>query len=145
MRKPDPAGSMLWGFLALMLPAGAIFLFLFWLLQPTKHVNPGMAAYKPPSATRVEPVPPKLEAPQITDLLEHNFSAFARHVETPEAAEPVPAPKHEARGPVRPKPAVRRDDSNFAQQWGGQQWGGQQWGGQQWGGRQRQRGNSWFW
>lgn len=37
-------------------------LFLFWLIRPTVLPNPGMSAYKPHSATRLEPLARRIES-----------------------------------------------------------------------------------
>jgi hypothetical protein len=53
---------------------GLIFLtffsFLLWLSKPVILANPGMAAYKPTPATRLEPVLRKMDAPEVAALPE---------------------------------------------------------------------------
>src|SRR6266478_9507515 len=52
----------------LSLFAAAFFVFLFWLYQPNVIENPGVAAYQPPPATRLVPLPRKMEAPEIFQI-----------------------------------------------------------------------------
>jgi hypothetical protein len=40
--------------------------FLHWLMQPVVLSNPGLAAYRPPPATRIEPLVRKSDAPELT-------------------------------------------------------------------------------
>lgn len=53
------------GYLSFM---AGIFLLLYWLLQPATIVNAGPAAYVPPPLTRLEPLPRKMDAPELVDL-----------------------------------------------------------------------------
>ncbi len=48
--------------------AAAFFVFLFWLYQPNVIENPGLAAYQSPPATRLVPLPRKMEAPEIFQI-----------------------------------------------------------------------------
>jgi hypothetical protein len=53
---------------------GLIFLtffsFLLWLSKPVILANPGVAAYKPPPATRLERAPGKMDAPKVAAVPE---------------------------------------------------------------------------
>ena len=46
----------------------ALFLLLYWLMQPKVFENPGLTAYQPPPGTRLEPPPRASDAPQLADL-----------------------------------------------------------------------------
>jgi len=47
-------------FASLMLTTAPL-LVLFWLMQPATRANPGVSAYNPPPATRVEPIGHRLD------------------------------------------------------------------------------------
>ena len=53
-----------------MIVAGAacVFLALYELSQPTINPNPGLAAYTPPPATRLVPLPRQSDAPELAEL-----------------------------------------------------------------------------
>src|SRR5580765_1993190 len=105
MNKPNPMVPLLWGFVAILVPVGCLFLLLFSLLQPTKHQNLGMAAYQPPVGTRVEPKPPSMEATEYSDLVAHHAAVFAAGFNKPEEeAKPVAVA-----APVAPKREVHRE------------------------------------
>src|SRR5262249_52426585 len=62
-------------------------LFLFWLMQPTVFANPGMSTYHAPPATRLEPLPRKmdlLEFGEPSDLI--SLSNPARNYTRPYVA-----------------------------------------------------------
>jgi hypothetical protein len=40
----------------------------YWLMQPRVLANLGLAAYNPPPATRLVPLPHKMDAPDLVDL-----------------------------------------------------------------------------
>jgi hypothetical protein len=40
----------------------------YWLMQPRVIPNLGLAAYKPPPATRLIPLPRKMDAPELVEL-----------------------------------------------------------------------------
>jgi hypothetical protein len=40
----------------------------YWLMQPRMILNLGLAAYKPPPATRLIPLPRKIDAPELAEL-----------------------------------------------------------------------------
>ena len=60
-------------------------LLLFWLMQPATRANPGVSAYNPPPATRVEPIAHRVES---SDQPREFSSAtnFAREYGRPELA-----------------------------------------------------------
>jgi hypothetical protein len=112
----------------------ALFLLLYWLMQPKALENPGMASYRPPPATRLEPVPRESDAPELANLPENSNSVFAEALSPPQP--PMP-PKQEARERAKKaSPARRRNpdpDQSYAQQ---QRWGP---------GYGQQRAGSWSW
>jgi hypothetical protein len=92
--------------------------FLHWLLQPVVLPNPGLAAYRPPPGTRLEPMRRKSDAPELTFVID--ASEAKGEIKEPAAApaaEPHPPPKrarftkttnserHEARS--KPRKATR--------------------------------------
>src|SRR5262245_5903737 len=64
-RGTIPLAGYLVGYLAFI---SAIFLGLYGLLQPMAIANLGLAAYRPPPQTRLEPLPRKMDAPELTAL-----------------------------------------------------------------------------
>jgi hypothetical protein len=58
--------------------------FLHWLMQPVVLFNPGLAAYRPPPATRIEPLVRKSDAPELT--LVADASEIGADVKEPAAA-----------------------------------------------------------
>jgi hypothetical protein len=67
-------------------------LLLFWLMRPTIIPNPGTSAYSAPPATRVEPLPRKmewlgLEEPSDPGLLSTLARNYARPYVSPDYAE----------------------------------------------------------
>jgi hypothetical protein len=99
---------------AILAVVGSFSLLLFHFSQPTTYPNPGLAAYRPPPATRLIPVPRNSDAPELANLPDQPPSplaafAQAQKIEMPE----TPAPK-------RPRAAVHETDratSDYAQQW----------------------------
>ena len=106
----------------------ALFLVLFWLMQPKVLENPGMAAYHPPPGTRLVPVPRTSDAPELASLPEGSGTSFA---EAPVAPEPPKPAKPQARErpkkvvAAKPRRNIERERTYAQQQWGTQQ---QQWG-----------------
>jgi hypothetical protein len=105
----------------------ALFLVLFWLMQPKVLENPGMAAYHPPPGTRLVPVPRKSDAPELASLPEGSGTSFA---EAPVAPEPPKPAKPQARErskkvvAAKPRRNIERERTYAQQQWGTQQqWG----------------------
>jgi hypothetical protein len=99
----------------------ALFLGLYWLMQPKSLENPGMASYRAPLGTRLEPLPRKSDAPELAVLPENPRSSFAEAILPPEPAKP---PKPEARertkkpAPARPRRNPETNRSYAEQQWG---------------------------
>ena len=102
----------------------ALFLLLYWLLQPKVFENPGLAAYQPPAGTRLEPRPHSSDAPQLADLpAEKAVSTVAKSspqqvaqppkAETPKAEKRKLAKKH---APVRVQRERKKSPNRFAQQ-----------------------------
>jgi hypothetical protein len=96
----------------------ALFLLLFWLMQPKVLNNPGIASYSPPPATRLEPLPRKSDAPELADLPPVNSSSAFAEAFSPEP--PAPAKQEARERPKKPSPArPRRNperDKSYAQQ-----------------------------
>jgi hypothetical protein len=61
-------------------------LFLFWMMQPATRANPGVGAYNPPPATRVEPIAHKVESSNQPREFS-SASNFAREYPRSELAE----------------------------------------------------------
>src|SRR5262245_18783697 len=85
----------MYSLIKLALFASAFFAFLIWLYRPIVLENPGVAAYQPPPATRLVPLPRKMDAPEL--------------VETPSADRPVLASVADngSRNPVIQKTRTR--------------------------------------
>src|SRR4051812_39505443 len=73
----DPTVPIVWGLSALLGAGFPLFLLLYCLLQPTQYQNLGMAVYKAPAGTRVEPSPPQMNAPALAELVAEYGGAFA--------------------------------------------------------------------
>jgi hypothetical protein len=98
-----------------------IFLLLYWLLQPVKAKNLGLAAYQAPPATFVEPPPRKMDAPDLKELEPSPLHALAQEYPTPAAIEP---PKPEPRRTVRKRPRTEETRETRGDPWGwGNGWG----------------------
>jgi hypothetical protein len=99
--------------------AASVFLVLYWLLQPVKAVNLGLAAYRPPPDTILEPPARKLDAPELVEP--SPLHALAREP-TAEPAVAPPAPQQqEVRRPVRKRTQERREtrEDNWGFSWNG--------------------------
>jgi hypothetical protein len=99
-----PLLGLVFGCLAL---TSGIFIFLYWLLQPVKIANAGMAAYSPPPHTRLEPLPRKMDAPELVEFEPISpFRSLAQGEVADSPAETTAkpeAPKQEARREARRK------------------------------------------
>ena len=96
---------MVW-FLAL---ASCIFVALYWLLQPVKSANRGLAAYTPPPSTRLEPLPRKMDAPELATP-QSPLHALAQDYAGHAAADAPPQqPDVRRPAPKRQRTAVRRE------------------------------------
>jgi len=112
--------------------AGAGVMGGYWLMQPRVFPNVGLAAYEPPPATRLIPLPRKMDAPELADLPPAPVEAVS--------AQPQPSGNVEQNTvaanakPVvrRAKPKPHRDDPAFAYAYG-----------ERWGGERRSYGDRW--
>ncbi len=70
MKSPgDEWATPVFGVLGVMVTGAAcFFLALFELSRPTINPNPGLAAYTPPPATRLVPLPRRSDAPELAEL-----------------------------------------------------------------------------
>jgi len=75
----------------------ALFLMLYWLMQPKVLENPGMAAYHPPPGTRLVPFARKSDAPELASVPESSGTSFAEAHTQPIPAEPTKPAKPAAR------------------------------------------------
>jgi hypothetical protein len=96
----DPEGTipLLGGVVACFALMSGIFFLLYWLLQPVKVTNLGLAAYSPPPNTHLEPLPRKMDAPEVAEL--DVVSPQHALAQAPTIAEAEPPPKREARPPA---------------------------------------------
>ena len=102
------------------------------LMQPRVIPNLGLAAYQPPPATRLIPLPRKMDAPELADLPPTPVAAQPeRPPESVGKATVAESPKPVARRP-RPRPSYEDPASAYAYsgRWGGDRWShGDRWGG----------------
>jgi hypothetical protein len=107
--------------LCLYCAAAACFAFgLYYLMQPTRLVNPGLAAYKPPSPTVAHAPPLKLEREAITPVARVEPEPETVGASAPQQPEPKKAKAqvktqsaNRARPVRRPQPA---EPLNYAYQ-----------------------------
>jgi hypothetical protein len=92
-----PLLGVVLGCFALM---SGVFLLLYWLLQPVKVANLGLAVYAPPPSTHLEPLPRKMDAPEVAELAP--LSPQHALAMAPSAVAESP-PKQEVRPPAVPK------------------------------------------
>ena len=103
--------------------AVVFFLVLYWLMQPSVIPNPGMAAHFAPPATRIEPLPRKMDAPALAEVPEPAPPiAFAQDYSNKSRSEKA---NRDVRASVRKRSrtVVRREyqkpASGYAQEWNG--------------------------
>jgi hypothetical protein len=126
---------------AIMAVGGLFFSALYSFAQPTFYENPGLAAYKPPPATRLVPLPRISDAPelvQLPDLPASPLTALAQAQAPDKPASEKPA-KAVHQAAHRHAPAVPRgydqQRSGYAQQnyeyrdWNGNRAGAGGWNG----------------
>jgi hypothetical protein len=123
MAKSNHDGSLsTLGALSLMCAAtAALFLMLFWLMQPKILENPGMAAYHPPPGTRLVPVPRKSDAPELASLPESSGPSFAEApipAEPPKPAKPAVRERPKKVVAAKPRRNPERERTYAQQQWG---------------------------
>jgi hypothetical protein len=116
----------------LLAGAAGLFLLLYFLSQPTINLNPGVAAYVAPPATRLVPLPRQSDAPELAELAvdpPSPLTAYAKaQASDPQAKRGPPARKHPR---ADPGPYDQRGPG-FVQQWnfgshagsGGHAWSG---------------------
>src|SRR4051794_39105500 len=103
--KVDDSLPILNAFAVTLGLTAALFLLLYWLMQPKVFDNPGVAAYQPPTRTRLEPLPRATDAPQIAELPEETAVPIVAHEQSPpEATKPVKAEKRKL---AKKQPPVR--------------------------------------
>jgi hypothetical protein len=121
-RDPDGVATGLAIHLCLYCAAAACFAFgLYYLMQPTRLVNPGLAAYKPPPRTVIAHAPPlTLEREAITPVArvepepETVGASVPQQPETKKAKAQVKTQSASRARPVRrPQPA---EPANYAYQ-----------------------------
>jgi hypothetical protein len=101
----DPTVPIVWGLSALLGAGFPLFVLLYCLLQPTQYQNLGMAVYKAPPGTRVEPAPPQMNAPALAELVAEYGGAFALDYGM---EKPIKVEKPVKRVSDPPKPRSRR-------------------------------------
>jgi hypothetical protein len=107
---------------AILAGAAGLFLLIYFLCQPTVSANPGVAAYAPPPATRLVPLPRISDAPELAELSVDSpsppspLSALAQARAGDQPAKPPPRPVARKRPRVEP---IEREQRNvgFAQPW----------------------------
>jgi hypothetical protein len=108
--------------------AGLGFYVGHWLMQPSVIPNAGLAAYEPPPATRLIPLPRKMDAPELADLPPAPVETVSDQPERPsenvEKTTVAATPKPAAR---RPKARQHDDPMSayaYTDRWGqSQRWG----------------------
>jgi hypothetical protein len=116
----DEWAAPVFGVLAAILAGAAcVFLLLYDLSQPTISPNPGVAAYTPPPATRLVPLPRRSDAPALADLPGDPESPLTALAQAQASDQPV---KRDIPPPVRKRPrGDPRGDAQrkpgFVQQW----------------------------
>src|SRR5262245_17307735 len=120
-RQLDSSVSMLWCLMLPLLGAIGIFGSLHALMQPVQNPNPGLAAYRPPPGTRIEPLPVDMTSPPRVEL---SGSYALQHVvveekvpDKPPEVVKVRTTKLEARKKPRARPRRQYYDhwSDYAQ------------------------------
>ena len=104
---------------AILAGAAGLFALIFFLCQPAVSPNPGVAAYTPPPATRLVPLPRISDAPELAELpaeAPSGLAALAQARADDPPAKPPPRPVARKRPRVEP---VEREQRNigFAQPW----------------------------
>jgi hypothetical protein len=115
----DWAAPLLGVFGAILAGAAGIFLLIYFLCQPTVSPNPGIAAYTPPPATRLVPLPRISDAPELAELPAETPSPLAALAQARPGDPPAKPPlRLVARKRPRVEP-VEHDQRNvgFAQPW----------------------------
>ena len=92
---------LFWVLSALLAGAACLFLLLYSLCQPAINLNPGVAAYTPPSGTRLLPLPRKSDAPELAELPPDPPSPLSALAQAQTSDPPA---KREIRLPARKRP-----------------------------------------
>src|SRR5437016_10298178 len=84
------------------------FLFLFWLMQPTVLEDSGLSTYHAPTATRLEPLPPKMDLSGLDESASpHSDINFAQEYSAQQVSDsgkeskPAKRATHASRKPQR--------------------------------------------
>jgi hypothetical protein len=116
----DRAAVVQFWILSLILAGVGGFSLLFYsVTRPTFYANPGLAAYAPPPATRLIPLPRTSDAPELVDLPDQTPSPLTALAQAQPNEKPA---KPEVRQPARkrPRPEPREYEERkpgYAQQW----------------------------
>jgi hypothetical protein len=101
----DEWAAPLFGVLgAIMVGASCLFLLLHELCQPTINLNPGVAAYSAPPATRLVPLPRESDAPELADLPPDPASALSAMAQARAGDQPTKRDAHPPRKRARVDP-----------------------------------------
>jgi len=119
--QPDQwALPFLWASGAIAALGACFWFFVVYLSHPTAYPNPGLAAYTPPPATRLLPLPRKMDAPAVADAGEDTPSPLTALAQAQTNEKPAKSPRAQVRKRVRVIP--RENDERalgYAQQWNG--------------------------
>src|SRR5207237_1267648 len=77
LKPVDATRPLLGCFSAYAALAGVFFLLLYWHMQPSVLPNPGMTVRFAPPGTRLEPLPRKMDAPELAAVQESAPSSEA--------------------------------------------------------------------
>src|SRR5450432_4708140 len=107
LQSDEWAVPLFWVLCAILAAAAGFFLLLYFHCQPTVTFNPGLAAYKPPPATRLVPLPRQSTAPELADIPPAAASPTLTASSALTAlaqAQPSDPPAKPARPPARKRP-----------------------------------------
>src|SRR5947209_19694352 len=141
--EPVSLTMSLFGYLSAAAGLAAVFFFLmYWLMQPSVVPNPGMAAHFAPPATQLEPLPRKMDAPELAEEPGRSYAAASTADTSATKSKAEKLPK-EARAPVRKRPrtVVRREYQGPVYGYAQEGNGGYR---QEWSGGSRPWGGNWF-
>jgi hypothetical protein len=126
--RSDGSGAQLAMFGLISGGAFVLFALLYNLLQPAVVANPGLAAFTPPPATRLVPLPRQSDAPPLAEVPAETASLKAFAQAAPDEDKPIavaPTRKRPRAGSAASPPEPRFGDPyayeprrpDFAQQW----------------------------
>jgi hypothetical protein len=102
---------------------GCFWFFVLYLSQPTIYPNPGLAAYAPPTGTRLVPPPRESDAPDLAEVPKNSPSpltamaqAQLREKEVQKDVKAVPQVRKHSRTTPR---EAEQPIVGYAQQWSG--------------------------